>query len=341
VSQIQGFKRQPDCTLQLLRFLPLPPNRRDMASDRFWNVKFAALRYAVVWLGYAWMRAITHLPFASQLALGRRLGRVLRLVAPARRRVVARNLEACFPALSPEERARLSAKHFEALGASLIEMGMGWFGLPETVRNLVQVEGREHLAAALAKGRGVILFSAHFTTFEFFWPVLAPMCTRLCGMYKEQRNPVMNRIMNEGRGRFYDTLFAKDGLREMLRNLRDNAVVWYASDQSYGGKSSALIPFFNEPAMTNTAISRIAKASGAAVLPYFCRRLPDDTYVMNIGAPLPGLPSDDEVLDTRRLTQVLESYIRLCPEQYWWIHRRFKGRPAPLPDLYAAPRASA
>jgi KDO2-lipid IV(A) lauroyltransferase len=147
--------------------------------------------------------------------------------------------------------------------------------------------------------------------------------------------------MNKGRGRFYDTLFSKDSLREMLRNLRDNAVVWYASDQSYGGKSSALIPFFNEPAMTNTAISRIAKASGAAVLPYFCRRLPDDTYEMSIGAPLPDLPSDDEVRDTRRLTQVLESYIRLCPEQYWWIHQRFKGRPAPLPDLYAVPRASA
>jgi KDO2-lipid IV(A) lauroyltransferase len=217
---------------------------------------------------------------------------------------------------------------------------MGWFGSPEIVRSRVRVEGRENLEAALAKGRGVILFSAHFTTFEFFWPVLAPLCTRLCGMYKSQRNPVMNRIMNEGRGRFYDTLFSKDNVREMLRSLRDNAVVWYASDQSYGGKSSALIPFFNEPAMTNTAISRIAKASGAAVLPYFCRRLPDNTYVMSIAAPLPDLPSDDEVQDTRRLTQVLENYIRLCPEQYWWIHQRFKGRPAPLPDLYAAPRAS-
>ena len=312
-----------------------------MASDRRSSMKFAALRYAVVWLGYAWMRAITHLPFAWQLALGRCLGRLMRLIVPSRRRVVARNLEACFPELSAAERERLVKEHFEALGASLIEMGMGWFGSPETVRSLVRVEGRENLEAALANGRGVILFSAHFTTFEFFWPALAPLCTRLCGMYKSQRNPAMNRIMTKGRGRFYDTLFEKDSLREMLRNLRDNAVVWYASDQSYGGKSSALIPFFNEPAMTNTAISRIARASGAAVLPYFCRRLPDDTYVMTIGAPLTDLPSEDEVKDTRRLTQVLESYIRLCPEQYWWIHQRFKGRPAPLPDLYAAPRASA
>jgi KDO2-lipid IV(A) lauroyltransferase len=311
-----------------------------MASDRFWNVKFASLRYAIAWVGYAWMRCIVLLPFTWQLALGRALGRLTRVLAPARRRVAARNLQACFPEMSPAERERVLAEHFEALGASLVEMSTGWFGAPETVRSRVRIEGREHLEAALDRGRGVILFSAHFTTFEFFWAALAPLCPRLCGMYKWQRNPVMNKVMNRGRGRYFDTLFAKDNVREMLRTLRDNAVVWYASDQSYGGKSSALIPFFNEPAMTNTAISRIARTSGAAVLPYFCRRLADDTYVMNIGAPLPGLPSDDPVQDTRRLTQVLEDYIRLCPEQYWWIHQRFKGRPAPLPDLYTAPRPS-
>jgi KDO2-lipid IV(A) lauroyltransferase len=100
-----------------------------------------------------------------------------------------------------------------------------------------------------------------------------------------------------------------------------------------------LLPFFAEPAMTNTAIGRIAKASGAVVLPYFCRRRDDGRYEMSIGAPLPGLPSGDEVADTLRLTKLLEDYIRLCPEQYWWIHQRFKGRPAPLPDLYAPPSA--
>ena len=180
------------------------------------------------------------------------------------------------------------------------------------------------------------LFSAHYTTFEFFWPALRPLCTKLCGMYKSQRNPVMNRIMNRGRGRYYDVLFSKDNVREMLRCLRGNGVVWYASDQSYGGKGSVLLPFFDEPAMTNTAIGRIAEASGAVVLPYYCRRLPNDRYVMSIGAPLPGLPSGDEIADTRALTKLLEDYIRLCPEQYWWIHQRFKGRPAPLPDLYAS-----
>ncbi len=205
-----------------------------------------------------------------------------------RRRIAARNIDTCLPDLTPAARAQILAQHFEALGLSLVEMAMGWFGDAQAVRERVDVEGAEHLAAALAKGKGVILFSAHFTTFEFFWPALRPLCTKLCGMYKWQRNPVMNRIMTLGRGRYYDTMFAKDNVREMIRCLRDNSVVWYASDQSYGGKGSVLLPFFDEPAMTNTAIGRIARASGAVVLPYFCRRLESERYVMSIGAPVAG-----------------------------------------------------
>jgi KDO2-lipid IV(A) lauroyltransferase len=212
---------------------------------------------------------------------------------------------------------------------------MGWFGNKDTIRRRVRIEGLEHLEAALARGRGVILFSAHFTPFEFFWPALRDHCTRLGGMYKAQTNPIMNRIMTAGRGRSYDVQFEKDNVREMLRELKRNSVVWYASDQSYGGKGSALIPFFGVPAMTNTAISRIARMSRAAILPYFCKRLPDNTYAMTIGAPPPNLPSDDPIGDVRRLTGLIEDYIRTCPEQYWWIHQRFKGRPPPHPDLYA------
>jgi KDO2-lipid IV(A) lauroyltransferase len=308
-----------------------------MSSDSFWTTKFAYARYAIAWLGYAWMRLIVLLPFPVQMLLGRALGRAAYRLLRRRRHVAARNIDTCLRELPAAERARILTEHFEALGLSIVEMAMGWFGPAGAVRRRVDIEGTEHLRAALAKGKGVILFSAHFTPFEFFWPALKPLCTKLCGMYKWQRNPVMNRAMTRGRGRYYDVMIAKDNVREMVRVLRDNSVVWYASDQSYGGKGSVLLPFFGEPAMTNTAIGRIAKVSGAAILPYHCRRLPSGRYLMSIGAPLEGVPSGDGVADTLALTAKLEEYIRLCPEQYWWIHQRFKGRPAPLPDLYAAP----
>jgi KDO2-lipid IV(A) lauroyltransferase len=155
-------------------------------------------------------------------------------------------------------------------------------------------------------------------------------------MYKIQRNPIMNRIMNRGRGRSFDHLFAKESVRSLIRELAANSVVWYAADQSHAQKSGKLIPFFGVPAMTNTAISRIARMSGATVLPYFSRRLPDDSgYRLKILPPLDDFPTDDEVRDTRRLVAVLEEFVRESPEQYWWIHQRFKGRPSSFGDVYA------
>jgi Kdo2-lipid IVA lauroyltransferase/acyltransferase len=137
-------------------------------------------------------------------------------------------------------------------------------------------------------------------------------------------------------------LFTKANVREMLEQLAANSVVWYASDQAYGGKRSALIPFFGEPAMTNIAISDIARLSGATVLPYFCRRLADDSgYVIDIGPALDGFPTRDAVADTKRLTRLLEDYVRTCPEQYLWAHQRFKGRPPPYGDLYRSARERA
>ena len=156
-------------------------------------------------------------------------------------------------------------------------------------------------------------------------------------MYREQRNEMWNVIMHRGRGRNIDELFPKDSARAMVRALKQNSVVWYAPDQSYRKKYSALVPFFGEPAMTNTATSRIAAMTGAPVLTYFCKRLDDRVgYVVDIGAPLDDFPTDDLQADTTRLMAALTEYVRGCPDQYCWIHQRFKGRPPPFPDIYGA-----
>jgi KDO2-lipid IV(A) lauroyltransferase len=309
-----------------------------MSSPRkFWSSPLAPIRFAIVWLFFAWMRLLVLLPLRAQLAICMAVGGFTGRLIRRRRRIVDTNLALCFPELSTTEREHLTQEHFRSLGASLAEMAMGWYGPVDEIRRRVTIVGLEHLQAGLDRGRGVILFSGHFTSFEIFFPVLAPLCPRFCGMYKEQTNPSMNRIMTAGRMRNVDEVFAKDNPRQMLRALAKNSVAWYASDQSFAEKGAALIPFFGEPAMTNTAISRIARISGATVLPYFPLRLPgQDRYRLTIAPPLPDFPSDDPIEDTRRLTEQLESFVREAPEQYWWVHQRFKARPSPYPDVYAA-----
>lgn len=306
------------------------------STGNFWKRPLAPLRWAAAWVVYVGMRAVTHLPFRWQLALGKAFGGFSYLVARRRRHVVETNLRLCFPDLTDDERQELAREHFRSLGASFAEMAMGWYGSIDEIASRVTIEGLEHLERALDKGCGVILYSGHFTSFEIFFPVLAAHCPRLCGMYKVQTNPLMNRVMTRGRSRNFDRLFVKDNVRDMLSELKRNAVVWYAADQSHAvKKGSALIPFFGEPAMTNTGASRIARISGATVLPYLPRRLADDTgYTMTIGPPLEDFPTDDEVADTRRLVKALEEHVRTCPEQYWWVHQRFKARPEPYPDVY-------
>jgi len=311
-----------------------------MPSDPTKPVKFARLRRAFGWFAVLLMRALVLLPLRWQIVLCKGLGRAVALLPIPRRRIAEINIAACFPELSVAQRRHLVSEHFGAIGASLAELAMGWFGDEDAVKRRIRVEGAEHLRAAQALGKGTILFAAHFTSLEFFWVALRPMCPRASGMYKWQKNPVMNEVMNRARMRYFDELLVKDNIRRMLRNLEDNYVVWYASDQRAPvGKNSALVPFFGVPAMTSTAISRIARVSGAALLPYYCRRVGNgDEYVMSILPPVPGFPSGDDAKDARDLLERLEDYIRICPEQYFWTHKRFKDRPPPLPDLYAPAR---
>jgi Kdo2-lipid IVA lauroyltransferase/acyltransferase len=313
-----------------------------MPSDPTKPVKFSRLRRAFGWCAVLLMRALVLLPLRSQIALCKAVGRTVARLPLSRRRIAEINIAACFPELSAAQQRELVREHFGAVAASLAEISTGWFGDEDEVKRRIRVEGAEHLRRAQERGQGTILFAAHFTCIEFFWAALRPLCPRASGMYKWQKNPVMNEQMNRARLRYFDELLVKDNVRRMLRNLQDNFVVWYASDQrAPAGKSSALVPFFGVPAMTSTAISRIARASGASVLPFYVRRIGNgDEYVMTIQAPVPGFPSGDDERDARELLKRLEDHIRLCPEQYFWTHKRFKDRPAPLPDLYAPARQS-
>ncbi|MBN1237857.1 MAG: lipid A biosynthesis lauroyl acyltransferase [Gammaproteobacteria bacterium] len=298
--------------------------------------RFRAPRYWPTWLLWLSLRLVAKLPFRLQLALGRGLGRLLGLAMRRQRRIARRNLGICFPELSQAETESLLARHFEAVGMSFVEMGIGWFTPVERLRRLIRVEGREHLERAMADERGVLLLTAHFTTLETGVSIFLDVCPGLYSMYRPQRNAMTDVMIRKGRSRFTSRQIARDNVRALVRALKAGKVVAYLPDQTYVGNQSTLLPFFGEPAMTNVAMSKLARIGNARVLPYLFRRLPGtEGYLVTIGPPFEGVPSDDAAADTLQWVHALERHIRLAPDQYLWLYKKFKNRPPPLPDPYA------
>ncbi len=292
------------------------------------------LRQGFTWsgIGAAWL--LTRLPVGWQLALGRGLGRLAWHLARRRRHIGEVNLRLCFPDLSATERRRLLRAHFRALGMGVVETAMSWWLPGRRLRPLVTLEGLEHLEAALARGRGVILLSAHFTTLEIAGRLLA-LQAPFHVMYRSHKNPVFEAVMRRARERHFDRAIRRDDLRGFLRSLRQGMPVWYAPDQNYGREHSIFVDFFGVPAATITATHRLARLSGAPVVPFFPQRLGEDPrYRLRLLPALEGFPGDDEVADTRRINALIEEAVRACPEQYLWVHRRFKTRPPGAAPVY-------
>jgi KDO2-lipid IV(A) lauroyltransferase len=281
------------------------------------------------------LRLLCLLPHRAALAVGRMLGRIAERLPGSRRAVVRRNIELCFPELTTAERNALASRHFEALGMSVIEMGLGRWASDRAHSRIARLEGLEHLQQALDRGKGVILLSAHFTTLEISGRLLAMNCPPFDAVYRKNRSEFITELQRTGRERSADETIEKRDIKKMVRSLRKGRPVWYAPDQSYDRKGSAVIPFFGVPAMHTTATSTLARLGDAVTLPFFPRRLGDGTYVHTILPPLQDFPGDDPVEDTKKYLRALEDHIRSCPEQYFWIHRKFKNLPDGYDDYYA------
>lgn len=298
--------------------------------------QYRAPRYWAIWAGIGLMRTLPWLPRRLQLALGRGLGALMHTAMRGRRAIARRNIELCFPELPAAEHRRIAREHFANLGISLTEMALAWWGRPEEVEPLVRFEGAEHIAAALASERPIIYLTGHFTPLEFGGTGLVQHSPPFDAVYREHRNGLIDELLRRGRETMARCTIEKSDIRSMVRALRAGVPVWYAPDQSYRRKQSALVPFFGVAAMTNTATSALAKLTGAVVLPFFIRRLPDDSaYLMEVLAPMENFPSDDPAADALAFNRLLEAQIRKAPAQYYWVHRKFKGRPPEYPDAYA------
>lgn len=298
-------------------------------------MRLAFLRpiYWPTWIGLLVLRMLELLPYPMQRRVGAGLGRLIRCLPLAYLRIADRNIELCMPALSADERRLLINEHCRSLGMGLCETATTWWSSNARVSRIAEVVGREHLTAALAKGRGVILIGGHFTTIEIATRILGTVVP-LSVVFRAPKNALLGAVMVKGFARNGKPI-QHDDIRAMIRALKNNEAVWYAPDQSYRNKGAAMVNFFGLPAATTTATSRLARISGAAVLTYFPERLAGYAgYRVTIGPAFEDFPSADAVCDAERFNRLLEAHIRKVPEQYLWMHRRFKGLGPDYPNYY-------
>ena len=301
-------------------------------------IRLFAPRYWATWIGLLLLRGFGLLPYRGLLALGKCVGAVIRRLPVGFISTARRNMELCLPELTPPEREKLLARHFGSLGIGLFEIALAWWTSPERLNRIIRIEGREHLQAALARGRGAILLTAHFTTLEMGGRILASV-EPVSFLYRPTKNELLAWFLGRCRCRFGGRPIPRDDIRALITALKNNECVWYAPDQSYRKKGAQMVPLFGIPAATNTLTSRLARMTGAAVLPYFFERLPGAAgYRAVIHPAFDNFPSECSVADTERFNRLIEAQVRKVPEQYLWIHRRFKGLTSDYPDYYKQPR---
>lgn len=283
---------------------------------------------AVIWL-------LHFLPLALLAPIGRGAGLLAYALVGERRRVTLTNLRLCFPHWTDAERRRVARRHFQGVGRAALEHGILWWSSKERVQRLVRVEGLEHLQAVA--GRPAIVLAPHFVGLDMGG---VRMGTEYKGVsvYSRQKNPDVDAIFLHGRSRFAapELYSRQQGIRPVVKAMRKGLPLYYLPDMDFGYRDySVFVPFFGVPAATVTGLSRIARVAGAVVVPAVTRQLPGaDGYVITFYPAWHGFPSGDEERDARRMNAFIEERVLEMPEQYLWMHRRFKTRPPGEAPLY-------
>ena len=302
-----------------------PPFQPTLLAPRHWPA----------WIGIGLIWLVARIPYSVLLAIGRFVGWLAaRLIGRERRGTAARNIELCFPNLDAAERARLLELNLRDSGVMLIEFALAWMGSARAIKKIpVMIEGLEHLEAARAAKRGVLLVGAHFSHLELCARLVSEHL-RIAGMYRVHEDAAFEWAIKRARLRYATQMFTKDELRQTVRWLKAGGTIWYAPDQDMRGKDAVFAPFFGVPAATITATHHLARLSGAQVIPFFHRRLDGGGYAIRLEQPLPDFPSEDVIADTSRVNDCIERMVREAPTQYLWMHKRFKTRPPGEASVY-------
>lgn len=297
-------------------------------SSDFQVKDFLAPKYWPTWLGLGVLRLSSYLPYAWLIYLGTALGWLGFYLLPERRRISRTNVRLAFPELDEQNQRKIVRESFYSATIAIFESALAWWGSDSQLKSLYQIEGLEHLQAARQEGKGVILLGGHYTTLEISGRLLAYESPNIYPTYKRAHNRLFEAVMTQQRRRMSAGLIKSSDMRAILRYLKDNNIVWYAPDQDFGIQNSVFAPFMGIPTATLTITARLAKRSGAPVLPFYSERLPHNKgYLLRVAAPLENFPSSDDVADATTINKAIENQVKRTPEQYLWGHRRYKTRP--------------
>lgn len=288
--------------------------------------RFLAPKYWGTWFAIGTLKCLAQLNIKNQVRVGKVIGWLAYRLVRRRRKITEVNIRLCFPELNEKAQHKLVKDCINENAIGLVETARAWFADPETIRDQLEVHGLEHLQKAHALGRGVIVIGGHYSALDL-GSVMASRYVDFNGMYRPHKNLLMDKVMRESRLRVARIVDRAD-MRTIIRTLKAGEYLWYAPDQDYGAAVSVFAPFFGVQAATIKTTAKLAQINKSPVLLLSYHRKADNSgYVMRFNKPLEGFPSGDLVADATRVNSALEREIRRCPEQYMWVHRRFKTRP--------------
>jgi len=302
------------------------------------NFKFSFLfpKYWLTWLGVIILYSISWLPYKLQLAMGRALGRLLLKIGSSRKKVALKNLELCFPDMTAAERQRILKVNFENTGIALFETGMGWWWPDWRIKRKFTVTGIEHFEKAKQEGKGVLLLTVHYLSAEIIGRGIGH-AHPLVIFYRPHNNPLMEFFQFRGRGRSNKYMLGKRDVKGLIKALRDKESCLYLPDQDYGRNRSLFVPLFAvKEAATTTGTLIFARQKETVTMMMLPKRNDDGSgYTLEMTPALEGFPTENDENDVIRVNQEVEKAILRKPEQYMWLHRRFKTRPnEDDPSLY-------
>lgn len=292
-----------------------------------------------MWLGFGVLRLFTFLPLRWSLSLGASLGGLLYRLAGSRRHVAELNIRQAYPDYTTEQVNALNLACFRSLGMSVLETGYAWFSSKQSLEKLCDIDGQHHLDEAMQKNKGVILLTGHFTTLDIGARMIGFYVSPYNGVYKRAHNKLFNAMMVQARSHYGNELIENRNVRGVIRGLKKGHATWFAPDQDFADQDIVFTPYLGGIATTLTATTKMAKITGASVVPFYPVRVPPDKnngkhYKMVVLPALQDFPSDDIEKDSARINKSIESMVYANPEQYGWMHKRFKTTPDRQNDFY-------